>query len=55
MSQNSTVLGSFIYPTVTQLDCPKNVKIYITIYMRGVSTRFGFFTAIIRELLYVLC
>ena len=33
---------SFICPTDTQLDCSKNVKIYIKIYMRGVPTWFGF-------------
>jgi hypothetical protein len=36
-----TSLESFIYPTDAQLDCSKNVKIYITIYMRGVPTCFG--------------
>jgi len=25
----------FLYPTDAQLDCSKNVKIYIKIYMRG--------------------
>ena len=29
------VIESFIYPTDAQLDCSKNVKIYIKIYMRG--------------------
>jgi hypothetical protein len=33
---------SFIYPTDAQLDCSKNVKIYIKIYMRGAATCFGF-------------
>jgi len=28
-------IDSFIYPTDAQLDCSKNVKIYINIYMRG--------------------
>ena len=46
---------SFIYPTDAQLDCSKNVKIYIKIYKRGAPTCFSFFTTIIRELLYVLC
>jgi hypothetical protein len=55
MSQNSTVLESFIYPTDKQLYCPKNVKIYIKIYIRDAPTRFGFVTAIIREVLHVLC
>jgi len=27
-------IESFIYPTDAQLDCSKNVKIYIKIYMR---------------------
>jgi len=49
------VVDSFIYPTDAQLDCSKNVKIYVKIYMRGAPTCFGFFTHIIRELLYVLC
>jgi len=35
-------LESFIYPTDVQLDCSKNVKIYIKIYMRGAPTWFGF-------------
>ena len=33
---------SFIYPTDAQLDCSKNVKIYIKIYIRGAATCFGF-------------
>jgi len=33
---------SFIYPTDAQLDCSKNVNIYIKIYMRGAPTCFGF-------------
>ena len=33
---------SFIYPTDTQPDCSKNVKIYIKIYMRGAATCFDF-------------
>jgi hypothetical protein len=32
----------FIYPTDAQLDCSRNVKIYIKIYMRGAATCFGF-------------
>jgi len=35
-------IESFIYPTDAQIDCSKNVKIYITIYMRGAATCFGF-------------
>jgi hypothetical protein len=35
-------IESFIYPTDAQLDCSKNVKIYIAIYMRGAATCFGF-------------
>jgi len=31
-------IESFIYPTDAQLDCSKNVKIY----MRSAPTRFGF-------------
>jgi len=42
-------IESFIYPTDAQLDCSKNVKIYIKIYMRGAPTCFGF-SHIIREL-----
>jgi len=34
-------IESFIYPTDAQLDCSKNVKLYIKIYMRGAPT-FGF-------------
>ena len=37
-----TYIESFIYPTDAQLDGSKNVKIYITIYMRGAATCFGF-------------
>jgi hypothetical protein len=48
-------IESFIYPTDAQLDCSKNVKNYIKIYMRRAATCFGFFTTTIRELLYVLC
>ena len=33
---------SLIYPTDAQLDCSKNVKIYIEIYMRVAATCFGF-------------
>jgi len=47
-------IESFIHPTDAQLDYSKNVKIYVKIYMRGAPTCFGSFTAIIRELLYVL-
>jgi hypothetical protein len=32
----------FIYLTNAQLDCSKNVNIYIKMYMRGVATCFGF-------------
>jgi len=32
----------FIYPTNAKLDSSKNVKIYITIYMRGAPTCFEF-------------
>ena len=35
-------IESFIYPTDAQVDCSKNVKIYIKIYMRGAPTCFGF-------------
>ena len=35
-------IDSFIYPNDAQLDCSKNVKIYIKIYMRGPLTCFGF-------------
>jgi len=35
------IIESFIYPTDVQLDCSKNVKIYIKIYMRGAATCFG--------------
>jgi hypothetical protein len=38
-----------------KLNCSKNVKIYITIYMRGAPYMFRFFTTIIMELLCVLC
>jgi len=31
-----------IYPTDAQLDCSKNVKIYIKIYRKGAATCFGF-------------
>jgi hypothetical protein len=34
----NTAIESFIYPTDAQLDCSKNVKIY----MRGAATCFGF-------------
>jgi hypothetical protein len=36
------VIESFIYLTYVQLNCFKNVKIYIKICMRGVPTCFGF-------------
>jgi hypothetical protein len=32
----------FIYPSDAQLDCSKNVKIYIKMYMRSAPTCFGF-------------
>jgi len=32
----------FIYPTDAQLECSKIVKFYVTIYMRGAPTCFGF-------------
>jgi hypothetical protein len=32
----------FIYQTDSQLDCSKNYKVYIKIYMRGAATCFGF-------------
>ena len=35
-------VDSFIYPTDAQLDCSKNVKIYIKIDMRGAPTCFDF-------------
>jgi len=35
-------MESFIDPTDAQLDCSKNVKIYIKIYKRGAPTCFGF-------------
>ena len=35
-------IESFIYSTAAQLDCSKNVKIYIKIYVRGAPTCFGF-------------
>jgi len=35
-------IESFIYPTDAQLDCSKNVKIYIKIYMRGAPTCLDF-------------
>ena len=39
---NINTVESFIYPNDAQLDCSKNVKIYIKIYMRGAPTCFGF-------------
>jgi len=35
-------IETFIYPTDAQIECSKNVKIYIKCYMRGVATCFGF-------------
>jgi hypothetical protein len=35
-------IDSYIYLTDAQIDCSKNVKIYIKIYMRGAATCFGF-------------
>jgi len=35
-------IESLIYPSDAQLDCSKNVKIYIKIYMRGAATCIGF-------------
>jgi hypothetical protein len=35
-------IQSFIYPTDAQLDCYKNDKIYIKIYIRGAATCSGF-------------
>ena len=32
-------MESFIYPTDAQLDCSKNVRIYIKIYMRSLLLR----------------
>jgi len=48
-------MESFIYPTDAQLDCSKNVRIYIKIYIRGAATCFGFSQPSSGELLYVLC
>jgi len=39
---NTLIIQSFIYPNDAQIDCSKNAKLYIKIYMRGVSTCFGF-------------
>ena len=39
---NLDTIESFIYPTDAQIDCSKNVKIYITIYNIGAATCFGF-------------
>jgi len=36
------ITESLIYPPDAQIDCSKNVKIYIKIYMRGAPTCFGF-------------
>jgi hypothetical protein len=38
---NNCYIEFFIYPTDPQVDCSKNVKIYIKIYMRGAATCFG--------------
>jgi len=62
-------IESFIYPTDAQLDCSKNAKICIKIYMRGAATCFGFpqpssesycmcfakVTVINNQLKYVVC
>ena len=32
----------FIYPTDAQIDCSKNVKFFVKIYMRVAATCFGF-------------
>jgi len=39
---NILLIETFIYPTDAQIDCSKNGKIYIKIYMRGAATCFGF-------------
>jgi len=39
---HSDTIESFIYPTDAQLDCSKNVKIYIKIYLRSAPTCLGF-------------
>jgi hypothetical protein len=36
------IIESFICPTDAQLDCSKNIKIYIKIYIRGAAICFGF-------------
>jgi hypothetical protein len=41
-NQYKHTLESIIYPSDAQLDCSKNVKICIKIYMRGAPTCFGF-------------
>jgi hypothetical protein len=43
----------FIYSTDAQLDCSKNVKVYIKIYMRRVPTCFGFLQSLSRS--YCMC
>jgi hypothetical protein len=48
-------IESFIYPTDAQLDCSKNVKIYIKIYMRGAATCFGFSQSPSDSYCFVLC
>jgi len=35
-------IESLIYPSDAQIDCSKNVKIYIKIYMRGSPACIGF-------------
>jgi hypothetical protein len=40
--QKKFTTESFIYPTDAQIDCSKNVEIYIKIDMRGAATCFGF-------------
>jgi len=42
MENIDTTIESFIYPTDAKLDCSKNVKIYIKIYIKGAPTGFGF-------------
>jgi len=51
----SLIVEPFIYPTDVQLDCSKNAKNYIKMYMRGAATCFGFSQPSSGELLYVLC
>ena len=42
LTKHCSFIKCFIYPTNAQLDCSKNVKIYIKIYMRGAATCLGF-------------